>query len=169
MEFFVPGQEPPDPRPTLRIRLRVMQIIAGAIVFGAVITLAILSLVRSLNPEPPGDPPLISYFALGFAGVGVAVSLVVSKRVAAGGRRRLASGPTAKDARGEAGAWYPLYQTCMILQLAQLEGPTLFLIIAWFLEGWGVSLIATAVLIALMLLQFPTAERIERWAEAQKE
>jgi hypothetical protein len=146
-----------------------MQILAGALILGAVMALAILTLVRSLNPPPPPDSPLISYMALGFALVGVAVSFVVPNVVAAGGRRRLASGPAAKEALHETGAWYPLYQTCMLLRFSQLEGVTFFLIVAWLLEGWEVTLIAAAVLIALMLLLFPTAERVERWAQTQRE
>jgi hypothetical protein len=146
-------------------RVRTMQIINGAIVGGAVVALAVLSVLRTQNPLPQPDPPLVSYILLGVAAASAAAALVVPAQMAAAARRRLA----APGAPPDSGAWYAQYQTCLITRLAQLEGPALALAIAWFLEGWPPALVAAVVLIVLMLLQFPTVSRVERWIEAQRE
>jgi hypothetical protein len=153
------------PPPTTEARLRTMQIIAGAIALGAVMALAVLSFVRSQNPPPPRDPPLVSYILLGAAVLEVGAALLVPGQLAAAGRRRLAASGAGQDA----GAWYGLYQTLLIIRLALLEAPALALAVAWLLEGWPVTLVAAAACIVLMLLQFPSALRVECWVEAQKE
>jgi hypothetical protein len=156
-------------RMSLQGRVRVTQIITGALVFGAVGTLLILFAVRHQNPVPPNDPPLVSYIALGYTAVMAIVALVVPNLIAAAGRRRLANLPAGTSPAADLAAWYALYHTCLVVRLANLEGTALFLILAYFIDSWALPLLVTPALIALMLWQFPTADRFERWVEAQKE
>jgi hypothetical protein len=154
---------------SLEVRVRVLQILTGALVVGAVSTLLILALIRSLNPIPQADPPLVSFVLLGFTAVQLVAAWVVPGLIAAAGRRRLASLPEGKDTSADAGAWYALYHTCHVVRLAMLEGIALSLIIAYFVDSWTPPLLVAAVVIALMLLLFPGAARVARWVEAQKE
>jgi Na+/alanine symporter len=140
-------------------RIRVMQIINGAIALGALVAVGLLTFVRTQNNLPPRDPPILSYVVLAFAAIQVVISMVLPNVVAASAARRFAAPPR----------WYAVYQTRLIVRLALLEGAALALAIAWFIEGWSVTLVVALVFVALMLLQFPTGRRVERWVEAQKE
>jgi hypothetical protein len=158
-----------EPSPTLEVRVRTLRIITAAMVCGAVTAFLILYVVRAQNPQPPRDPPLISYVALGVAVVMAGAAFVVPNLVAAAARRRLAGSAPEQDPAPDPGGWYGLYASCLILRLALLEGPAYFLLLAWFVEGWPVPLLMAAASRALMVAQFPSAERVERWVEAQKE
>jgi hypothetical protein len=128
-------------------------------ILGVLIAFSVLTLLRALNRMPPRDPPIISYVLLAFAAAQVGVATVLPNVVTATGARRVT----------EPAGWYALYQTRLLLRLAPLEGAALALSIAWYVEGWPVTMIVALMFNGLMILQYPTDGRVERWVEAQKE
>ena len=150
---------PNEPR-DLRARIRVIQIIATAIAMGALIFLVVVLIVRSIAnmPQPP-RMPLITYIALGFAAIQLLVFAIVPRQMAASGRTRIATRQVPDGASVDDGDLCNLYSTTMIVGLALLEGVTLFLWIAYLLEGQVMSLLAGGVLLVLIVLQFPTTAR----------
>jgi hypothetical protein len=157
------------PPPGLDARVRTMQIITVAIVLGPVNALVIFLYLRTQNPPQFADAPLLTYIAAGFAAVMAVGQQIAAGAAAAAGRRRAAAGGQPAGAAGPAGDWYALYMTCLLVRLAALEGATFFLVIVYYLEGTPLSLLLAVVLIVALALHFPTAPRVERWVETQRQ
>lgn len=159
-------------------RLRTMQIIAAAIVVGAVIFFAIALFVRlGGNRGAPADRPILSYVALTVAVFDVFVYWFIPDLVAANTRRQIARGtwtppqgprnfPTPTT---DAERLWIVFQNRLIIGLALLEGATFFLLIAYLAEGSFLALVPAWVFIIAMLMQFPTRVGVERWVEEQQQ
>jgi hypothetical protein len=156
------------PPPDLAARVRTMQIIAFAIILGPSIALALFAFLRTQGPPNFPNAPLLTYVAAGFAAVALVLHQVVPSAVVAAQGRRLAEGRPVGAPLGSPGDWYALYQVRLIMSLAILEGAAFFLAIVYYVEGTPLSLLLGVVLIAALVLHFPTAPRVERWVEAQR-
>jgi hypothetical protein len=156
-------------------RLRTAQIITVSMIVGVVVMAAVLFFLRSQNPPPPPPVPLVSYLGYVFAAVCLGASVLVPNVVLANFRKQIAKGQQPNSSNPwprppeDAGTWMALYQTTLIIGLALLEGPTFFLLIAFFLEGQPVSLGVAGGLLACMALRFPTRDGVMRWIETQRE
>jgi hypothetical protein len=159
--------------------LRVMQLIAVALILGAIAFLAIvlyLVLVQKQAPgaTPPQNLPLISLIAAGFLVVAAVLSFVVPAAVARSTLRRIAAGtwtpgPGMEMPATDSGKLLVVCQTTRIVGLALLEGACFFACIAYLLEGQPFVLAVVAVGIGLMLARFPSEGRVRLWLEGQKE
>lgn len=166
------------PRDAARFVL-VSQIIASALAAGVSVFLAIamfLRLGKGVFAPNPWDvmPPrnIISLMALMMAAVVTILSFAIPRQIAAGMRKLVASGKTASglgEFRGEMSELYGIYQTQMIVGLALLEGGAFFNGIALLIEGHAPNLIAAVVLLLLILARFPTEQKIENWAQDQRQ
>jgi hypothetical protein len=159
--------EPDDLTP----RIRVMQIIAGAIALGALFFLGIVIALRLAGraPQPP-KTPMLTYVAIVFTVMVLLPFTIVPDRVIVSGRKQIARGDRQARAAGEETARLAtLYQISMIIRLALLEGAALFQIIIFHLEGRQLSLVLALILAVGMVLLFPTQTRVESWIDKQQE
>jgi hypothetical protein len=152
-------------------RIRAMQIVAGALVLGALIFLGVVIAIRLAGQAPrPPKTPMLSYVGIVFTVMVLVPLALVPDRVIAAGRKQIARGERdASTASDETLRLANLYQNCMIIRLALLEGAAFFQIIIFHLEGQQLSLILALILVVGMVLLFPTRARVESWIEKQQE
>jgi hypothetical protein len=175
---FHMSQSAPDDR--LERHVRTTQIIVCALLAGTAFAFFILSYLRAQNAAPPPDVPLVTYMGLGFAFVLAILSFVLPKLIIAGARKSIAHGtwrpprseyfaPPVAVPPDDAGKLLMSFQTGLVVGAAMLEGPTFFVLIAYFLEGQILSLIAAGVLMGLLVARFPTRSSVSNWLDKQLE
>jgi hypothetical protein len=187
---------------------RTSQILVGALVAGVLIFLAIAWFVDvgPVAPAPagpgaaqgaaPGNAPgagaagdaafvarLLTYMAVCWAAVAIALSFLVPALVAKQQRRQIASGtwapPTQQGGRGsqirpeswntDSGKLAAVYQQQLIIGAALVEGAAFFTGVAYMLGRDPIALGVALLLVAMLVLQFPTIQRVERWIDGQQE
>jgi hypothetical protein len=147
-------------------RLRVMQIVATALILGVAVFLAIVLYIVQVQNQgrgtmPPQEVPVISLMAAGFLAVlGVASFLVPAAVV----RNSLRGIP---NSNGEPNLG--VYQAALVVGLSLLEGACFFNCIAYLLEAQPYTLGCIGVGLLLMLARFPTESRVRLWQDNQKE
>jgi hypothetical protein len=165
----------PDQDTQLSLYLRTMRIIVSALALGVMTLFVVVVVMRQQNPNRPvPDPPIITFIALGFAGLQFVLQAVIPNLMAAGARRRIAAGqwPPGMGASVPAddlGKLCMLYQVRLVVGAALVEGAAFFLLIAYLLEGQIVALAGAAVMLALVLVRFPTRSGLEGWLSDQQE
>ncbi|HYT93235.1 MAG TPA: hypothetical protein VEL76_31240 [Gemmataceae bacterium] len=165
----------PDSDAFLLPRLRVMRIVVLALVLGVVAFLVLALIIRAQGGLAAPPTPFLTYLALGFGGLQIGVSLLFPRFVVTQSRRQLARGQY--PATAEASAQAPddltslcnVFQTQLIIAAALLEGAAFFLLIAYLQEGEVAALGGVAVLLALLLVKFPTRPALESWLTEQQE
>lgn len=154
-----------QPLPEKNQMIRVMQIIAGALMFGVVVFGAV-AVVLSLGKQPdPQRTPMVAYIGAGFTVIALMPFAVVPGLIEKTGIAKLdRNNLSAVDQQLCA-----VYQTKMIAGMAILEGAAFFNIVAYMsqLQIW--SLAIAGGLVAVMAAMFPTRTRIEQWLETQKQ
>jgi hypothetical protein len=159
-------------------RVRVLQIIAAALILG-VLTFLIIAVVvvqqRGGAAEQPGAPPVLSYAALGFFAVALLLWTFVPALAAQGPVRKIAAG-TWQPPQNVPATAYPsdaarllaVYQTKTIIAGALLEGPAFLGGIAYLIEAQPITLGVPVAAVLLMLLTFPTRLRANLWLLRQQ-
>jgi hypothetical protein len=168
-----------DPGDLLPQRLRLIQIIAAAMLSGVATLLAIaLYLVWAQNQgrgmAPPQGSPMVSYIAVAVLITNAPLAVVLPGMQTRNSLRRIASGtwqvPPGGDPTGfttDTAKLLVVRQTTLIIALALLEGAAFLGGIAYLLEAQPLALVVVAVATALMLAQFPTESRVRAWLEQQ--
>jgi len=159
----------------LEKRILVMRIIMGSLVTGPLIFLFVAIILREMGQMANApELPLLTLTAIPFAIIQLTASFLMPRLMAANARRQFTQGTHAPvqemggsstDTEKLCGA----YQTGMIVGAALLEGMTLFLLIAYLIEGVPWALFAAIVFLALLAIRFPSRSGVERWVEAQRE
>jgi hypothetical protein len=163
----------------LRGRIRVMQIIAAAMLVGVLFFLGFVLFQvhvqnRGPNQTPPGQLPWISLLAVAMLAIQAPLALALPTIQARTAVRQIGAGtwrpqpgrdPSAYAS--DAGKLMAVRQTSMIIALALLEGVAFLGCIAYLLEAQPLALAVVAVCVVLMLLNFPTRGRVEAWLERQ--
>jgi uncharacterized membrane protein YbhN (UPF0104 family) len=146
-------------------RVRVMQIVIGALLIGVAVFAGIALFLRQQRNNPPPATPTVSYMALGFAVATFAARLVVLPSIERGARKT-----PALQAGTDLNRWLNLYQTRMIVGAALLEGPAFFALAAYLIEGtpWAFGL-AVLLWLAMAWLHFPTRDRVAAWIAEQQD
>ena len=158
--------------------IRAIQIICGAISMGPLVFLLIV--IFAIPPGAAGalaGPPVITYAAIAFALIVMAVRAPLINMMVSRERKQIAQGLyRSSDGRmagdfiantGDAGRLFLVYQKRMIFGAAMLEGCTFFLIIAYLIERTPYALAGAILLLLALLAQIPTRANIERWIEEQ--
>ena len=160
-----------DSPDSLAARLRVMRIITLSLVLGALSFLGYTLYSRDQGqPAPPPDLPLITYLALGLALIeGLLCQIVPELSLARVRREIIQGGGDCEPGPGAREDWHARYLTRLIMRLAFLEGATLFLIIAYLMEGQPVALAVAGLLLLVMALHFPSRAGVEAWVDRQCE
>jgi hypothetical protein len=161
------------------LRLRVMQIIAGALLMGVLVFLGIVLFMvlvqnRGQGMAPPGPLPLVSLVALAMLAFSVPLAFVLTRNLTHVALRQIVAG-TWQVPRGAnpshfatAGAkLMAVRQTTMLIGLAMLEGTAFCGCIAYLLEAQALALGVVGVAVCLMLVKFPTENRVRAWLERQ--
>lgn len=149
-------------------KLRVMQIIALAMVSGALMFLAIVLLMPREVRRPDADP-VLTWISLGGAPIQLLLALLLPAPVARAQRRSLLAGNQPGHESLPSGPERPVaigvltFQVKLIIRLALLEAGVFFSLIAYMVEGQWPTLIVAVVLMGLMAANFPTRDRLERW------
>ncbi|WP_442482372.1 hypothetical protein [Aeoliella sp. SH292] len=139
------------PTPQLPQQVRVMQIIALAMVM-SIVTLGVI-VVLVLKPEPPegGEQPLISYIAIAVATIAAFVGVLAPRILTAH------APPTVST-----------YMTAFIIGAAVYEGAAFFNLTSYILEGFPVSLAFAGLMVVFILMLFPTQGRVEDWIASRE-
>lgn len=155
-------------------QVRVMQILIGGLLMGVLVfgTLAGSGII-DLNKEGPAAPeqvgveqqaefeeplPILEYAGYGFAAMMIPLSYLVGSIVRKQTLAKVPS-PLTADIAQTTGA----YQTGVIVSATMLQGPALFNIIAYMLEGAIGNLAAAAVLAMVLASFFPTISGVANW------
>jgi hypothetical protein len=126
---------------------------------------------------------LITYMAVGWAVVAIPLSFGVPALIAKQQRKQIASGSWAPGVQQagpgaqlrpeswntDSGKLAAVYQQQLIIAAALVEGAAFFTGIAYMLGRNPIALGVTLLLVAILLLRFPTIQRVERWIERQQE
>lgn len=149
---------------TLEKQLRVMPVIAQALITGVIGFLAVAWFIKS-DPDPNAGTPMLTYIAAGFALINLSVRAIIMGVIPKNqiqlqrqyitdsdeGRRRLAG----------------IYQTRMIIGMALCEGSAFFAILAWMMESNDLALGIVGFLLVVMILSFPFKQRVLDWIEVK--
>ena len=154
-------------RQFLRSILANMRIIAAALISGVVVFLAVVLFVFT-GDLPPGRP-LHTYIALGAGVFALFFSFIIPALIGGsikqalieGKRVELPSQFKADPGVGIVGNLLFLSQTRLIIGYAILEGAAIYNLVAYMLERQQVSLATVGLLLAAMILKFPTQGRLE--------
>jgi hypothetical protein len=143
--------------PVTRVRLRVLRIIAGALLLGVIMFLAVAFFIvwarqKEGNPPPVEGPPLLTWVAVGLLVMNAVLSVVML-------RIGLRSNP----------AGLPGVQSALIMALAPLEAAGLMGGIAYLQEARPLALVVAGLALLLMLAHFPTDRRVQALLDRQKE
>jgi hypothetical protein len=140
-------------------RVRVMQILAVALVLGVVVFAGIVFVTGALNQPPQGG--FLSFFGGGVAAVMIVLHFVVPGIMANNAAQE-------SSAASDEDRWCGMYQVKLIIGMAMLEGAAFLNLVACMAEHNWWSMAVTGALVLLMLLQFPTRTRVEQWIETQR-
>ena len=130
------------------VKIFAIVIIAGIILFGGI---ALFLNKIGHVPMAPGLDPVIGYAGIIIAAACIALAFLVFKK-------RSENAASAKE-----NDKVNLYRGAVILQFALLNGPAIFNIIAYLLSGNKQSLIIAACCVIVMLVQFPTDDKYDRF------
>jgi hypothetical protein len=169
-----------DWRGQLPIRVRIMQIIVGAMGIGCFSFLCIAVLV-AMGRNNPADQLMFTYIGLAMAGMILGSWIVMPGIVVSQGRKKIQQTPACSTERqsnqqsgnvsgkenGKGLALIALFQTKTIISSALLEGAVFFLLITHMLEGSMLSILAAVALLILLIAQIPTIGRVANWIDKQ--
>lgn len=160
-------------------RVRVMQIIAFALITGVVVFLGIacyqVFVQRQGEPAAPIEGlPMISLVAIAMLAGGVVASFVAPTLMTRAALQRIVAGTwqvsegiDPKDQATDLAKLLAVKQTTLIVGMALLEGPAFMGCIAFFTEAQLFTLGIVAVAIVAMLLRFPTDVGVRSWLYEQ--
>jgi hypothetical protein len=156
-------------------RVRTAQIIAGALIMGLVSFGAIAVAIQIMQKPLPGQAqftrmPIISYVAFYLFVIQVPLSFfipqivtrtTVAKLVKTGDKVQASPSSNLSD------LLWAIFQSSLIIGLAMLDGAGFFAGIAYLLEGLPGVLVILAAVVLMMLLRFPTSNRVQAWMVQQ--
>jgi hypothetical protein len=160
-------------------RLRVMQIIAGSLLTGVAVFLAVVlfTVLVQNNGQgmlPPRRLPIQSLVAVAMSAVCAPLAFVLPRMQTHSALRRITTGtwqvPPGANPKAFATGGAKLMAVrlaTMVVGLALLEGAAFMGCIAYLLEAQALALGVIGVAAALMLCKFPTENRVRAWLERQ--
>jgi len=151
-----------DRSPSEQVPLRTSQIVVSALIGGVVIFTAIA--IAMTWQKPPGEP-FMAYFLAVFA-IPVVVFGFVFPKVMMPAIRKSFPPEVAAD---KIKALYAEYQAAVLIRNASLEGAAFSNVIAYLTTALWWSLAVVALLVAVMIVGFPTPSRFDDWVRRRNE
>ena len=160
-DFILPG---------LDARLKALQFFVAAMISGPVIFLSIVLFISKTSTSPVlsvAGLPFCTTIGVVMAVLVVVLTRIVLKRIQASTIRQLALAPvsaTSSDKKKiETEKLLALFQKQTMFNIVALESPAIFMINIYLIERHPLALIISGVLMAGMILHFPTRARLETW------
>ena len=147
-------------------QLRVMQIIAVALMMGVLMFFGVVLVTTQGDIFGQGNPGILTMIAAGFAGLMIVNHLVIPALVTKAQLSKFKSenpGPKVSDSTTD--SLLAIYRIQLIITLALLEGAAFFNLISVMIEKHVISLIASIVLLGLMAVRFPTRTKVSWWVQ----
>jgi len=164
--------------PTLAPQLRVMRIIALALVQGLVLLLAVAAYnVFVANPgQAGGSFPIVSLLAAWVLVQNTMLAAILPGMLARNTIRKIAAGtwdagPGARPGQYESDAakLLAVRQTTLIVAWALIEGAGMFGGVAGIIERQPLVLLVPVISIGIILASFPTEARLRLWLQDQED
>lgn len=157
-------QEPAGQAASLARQARGLQIITFAMAMGV---LVFMGMCLVMNEGVLGEKPeLLSWIGIGFAAITFVTHLVLPGIVANATLKKL-SGDNVRSA-DEAMKFdlvVPAFRLRHIVTCALLEGGAMLNLVAYLVTDYAGNLMAASVQLTMMLIRFPTATRLQFWAQ----
>jgi len=141
--------------------VRMLQIIVAALVSGVLMFAAV---ALSLS-ERVAEMPMLGYVGLGFATIAILVWSIVPAQIVATQRNQRVARNEGAVAEAEL---YQSFMTSRIVGNAVLEGAAFFNVIVYMSEGQWWSLAIVGLLLLMMLMNFPTRDRLDAFVAEQQ-
>jgi len=145
--------------------VRTLRIILFALVSGCLTFVGIAVCLQIAGGLQPNGAFLITPIALGFCLLEAILQAVIPEMQTAAARRRVATQQPGADAVALLG----VYRSRVIVGAAMCEGGAFFAVIAYMIEGHTAILIVALLLVVLILVRWPSEERLRMWLVAQYE
>jgi len=146
--------------------VRTMQIIAAALMTGVLLFLLVVLVITQGDVFSTKSPPLITVIAAGFGFLMLVNHFVIPGIVSQTQLRKAAETKLLQqDEETTSQRVVAVYQTQLIIGLALLEGAAFFNLIALLIGRSIFSLGIAVVLLCLMLIKFPTRDRVSFWVQ----
>jgi len=147
-------------------QLRVMQIIAGALMMGVITFLGVVLVITKGDVLGQGNPGIVTFIATGFAGLMIVNHLVIPGLVMKAQLNQLKFQDFGQqDAESKVASLLGIYRTRLIMTLALLEAAAFFNLVSVIIENHLLSLSAAIVLLGLMAVRFPTRTKVSWWVQ----
>lgn len=147
-------------------QLRVMQIIAVALMMGVLMFFGVVLVSTQGDIFGQGNPGIMTMIAAGFAGLMIINHLVIPALITKTQLNKLKSeAPGPKDSDSTNDSLLAIYRIQLIVTLALLEGAAFFNLISVMIEHHVISLIAAIALLGLMAVRFPSRTKVSWWVQ----
>jgi hypothetical protein len=176
----IPSTSPWD-KPMGRQTLRTAQVIVGALVAAGAVFMATVVVLGPQMALAGGDGKVFTYTAIGAAMMMLAGRAFIPAMVDKQAIRAMHAGnwqaprPPGDKGQideflhetGDAGRLCLLFVQHTIISSSLIEGPAIFLLVAYLCEAAPVALATAAIMLSLLAAHFPTRTNAERWVEKQ--
>jgi hypothetical protein len=166
--------EPNLDNPIYTQRLLMLQIIAGALIFGVLAFLVLVVFIVQNDAANQPEAAVVSLLALGALPLSVALWTFIPGLVSRKGVEQIADGTWRPGPDAAAGSFpddtsklWAVYQTRIIIASALLEGAAFIGCTAYLVEHQIFVLAVPVIVLALMVATFPTRGRVGSWVEEQ--
>lgn len=146
--------------------VRGMRIVAAALMAGVLVFLGIVLVTTQGDVIGTHTPEVLTILGAGFGVLAIVNHFVIPKIIAGSQLRQLvANGFSELDAESKSDRLFGVYRGQLIVALAMLEGAAFFNLIALMAEKNVVSLGVTFLLLGLMVLRFPSRDKVVFWVQ----
>lgn len=150
--------------PKFMTAVRTMQIVTVAMSMGILTTIFVVLVITSGNLS--GQMQLLTMIGIGFGLLMVANHFVIPGLIAKNQlKQAFEEGLLEKERDEQLNRCSGIFSTQLIIGLALLEGAAVFNLIAMLVDHSPISLTIAAILLGLMLVRFPTHERVSWWVQ----
>ena len=146
--------------------VRGMQIIAVALMAGVLLFFGIVLVNTQGNVFGTQNPELVTIIAAGFGILAIINHLIIPAIIAGAQLKQISTGGFSE--LGEAAKVEQIcgvYRSQLIIALALLEGAAFFNLVALMIEQSAVALGTVILLLGLMILRFPTRDKVSFWVQ----
>ena len=158
--------DPQSPGPDFDRQLRVMQIIAGALMMGVLMFFGVVLVITKGNIFVQGNPGIVTMIAAGFAGLMIVNHLVIPSIITKARLSQIKSQDSdGQNSELKLASLLSIYRIQLIITLAFLEGAAFFNLVSVMIEHHVISLTAAIVLLGLMAVRFPSRTKVSWWVQ----